>query len=470
MKKNAFLYSYIRIFVCFLAFIYSINAYAIQGIIGWKLIFNNAPVKSTCIESANLAYAYANISDWVLNGLTSPSQPTYVGVYSKILNQNGWCAPVYGEIIPTPSPVPKKLCADGTEKLADGTCRNQCSIFHGYPASFLMTSSNGLKAGDKSCFNGCSGTVTSTFANWQRLNDTKKYFMVNGKIDENPMPCNFNANEADSPPPSSTPMPTPIVTLPPTDPRSDCLKQGKGFGEFNGQIICISKPSPDSPQQTNTQTTEEKTNPDGTKTKTTTNTTTTDDGSGNLKTNTTKTTTTSNGGTRPDGTKCTDPNGCTDITGDGSKDQPKDEFCKENPTNEKCKPERNITADCEKFECKSDDPVSCEIAKVNWKAYCEMHVDKDNETVKSGQDAMKGDASTVLSAMTASGASFKGMVKPEPRDNFLPRGCFQDFTVDVYGGNSLKIPFSRLCDWFDLFGNLVLIFASFACIRIVFKD
>ncbi len=459
MKTNhANFYTYFRFFICVLAYFYSVITFAAT-----EYTYDNKKYASSCPAAVDVS-GLVNTPEFP-SCKASPHE-TFKH-YAYIMPSNGCvtfatvqCSFREAQPTPTPPPAPKN-------------CQPQA----GQSAGKLIWSLT--SAGDNkgsSCNSGCKTTANDYKCG---LASGKTY--CTGHAAYTGQTCTGTENpNADAQ--TETPNPTPKPTLPPhvtptppplTDAQetAKCVAKGKTTGTINGKIICVN-PSPDAPTTETKTSTSEKTNPDGSKTETKTETTTTDKGDGKVKTDTTKTTKTPEGGTRPDGSKCTMVGGCTDVEGEG-KEEPKTDFCKDNPNDDKCKKQADdsVTGSCDAFKCSSDDVVSCEIARINWKSYCESTPDKDDVLVKLGNEVIKnnGNMSTdMLEGINGTSADVIAIdTKLISQKRFLQSGCWSDLKLEIYGGRSLIIPFSILCYWLELFGKLIILFSWIASARIV---
>ncbi|WP_148714031.1 virulence factor TspB C-terminal domain-related protein [Chitinolyticbacter meiyuanensis] len=322
----------------------------------------------------------------------------------------------------------------------------------------LYAASGGLYCGNKQ-----NGFYTCTSTAKRSIGEACERGELDPAAQPTPVPTPVNP----TPGPSPTPGPTPV----PKTTEGDCLAKGKSFGYVNGEVRCVN-PSPDTPVTTTTQTTKTTTTDSGQPTTETTTKSTTDTGTG-VKTTDTTTTTVPNGGKMPDGSTCTKPEGCT-TTRTETTDQPSEEYCKNNPNAQQCKGTKSsVTASCEAFTCESDDAVSCEIAKVNWKEYC--RADQDAKTIeegdlyKKGQGAMDGTGLEEVKGQifgdSSDAISFQGAIKT---DAWLSRSCPQDIQVSVMG-RSVTIALSKICSTLQIIGELMVAGAWIIAALIVFR-
>jgi len=118
------------------------------------------------------------------------------------------------------------------------------------------------------------------------------------------------------------------------------------------------------------------------------------------------------------------------------------------------------------FVCKGD-PLQCAVAKEQHKRNCEMYDDKNNdfyrlfekEAFKEGNalDGLEGNETHDFSRII------------DVTDRFLgSASCPPDRVID-FGRAKLEIPYSKLCPWFSILGNILVIIAAFACARILIK-
>lgn len=155
---------------------------------------------------------------------------------------------------------------------------------------------------------------------------------------------------------------------PPTSPEYDCLKSGKGFGYFNGNVICTDINN----TQAKGTTTATKTNADGTKTEVKTDQSVKCDGTNCVTTTTTTTTTYNASGTATGTTTTTDSTSKADPAASGNGTKGDSAFCAQNPTSPMCK-DGSFSGACSAGSAApacDGDPVQCATAKATFEANC----------------------------------------------------------------------------------------------------
>lgn len=243
-------------------------------------------------------------------------------------------------------------------------------------------------------------------------------------------------------------------------PASTCGANQTG-GYINGTYMCVDnttqEPVPTSPNKTETETTDKttETNPDGSST--TTETTTNSDGL------TTTTTTT----TSADGTTST-----STSTSSGPPKNEISDYCLANPTAAVCaKSEASGGGDCSNAPTCQGDAIQCAILRQQWENRCssksiEDALGKGSQQAEAlaqvGTDSMIGNPADLTSITETLDVS--GQISQQ---KFLAGGCIADETISLPYGQSLTIPFSSLCPYLEIFGNIMVIVAMLAAARIV---
>lgn len=246
------------------------------------------------------------------------------------------------------------------------------------------------------------------------------------------------------------------TTKPPTTPEYDCVKAGKGFGYFNGNVICTDINNTSS-KASNTKTT---TNPDGTKQDVKTDSSVKCDGTVCITTTTTTTTTYDSSGSTTSTSTKTDSTSKPDPSASGSGTKGDSAFCAQNPDSPMCKT-GSFGASCTSEPSCNGDPVQCATARATWKTRCALEPTQD--VVSAGQTVLNGDqaaadalkhTSVAMSSVDTSGGGSSG-------------SCPADKVVSIYGEYSLKVPFSSVCAGADLMRVALLAAASFTAAMII---
>lgn len=467
---NGKLNLFIRCLICFCTYIYSISAFANTEYIytsgTWNVPIDNNG-QFSCSSGFTIAYSVGNVSNMVSDyAYRSASRDATwkcaklvsICVSPQVRNPTTFAC----ETPPPPTPTPKN-CQPQAGQLAGNliwslnssgnnkgnTCSGGC-----------MTNASDYKCGVVSGKTYCTGS--SVYTGQTCIGTENPNADSQTEVTSTPSP---------SLPPNVTPTPKPKT---PSEQKSDCIASGRSFGEVNGQIVCVKSSNETPTTETKTITTE-KTNPDGTKTTTKTETTSTDTGNGKVKTDTTTTTKTAEGGTRPDGTKCTTVGGCTDVEGEG-KEQPKDDYCKENPKAKQCmEHNKEFSASCTNFKCSNDDPATCEIARLQWQTMCEEKKQIEELTksnlFKDGEEILKGklddDSLTKLGLTGDDNMIDLTDTFKDSKNGFLScsRGL-SDKNVRVIG-KSFIIPFSKMNPFLEIMGKIAVIFTMVVAARII---
>lgn len=355
---------------------------------------------------------------------------------------------------PTPSPTPTPV---------------DCYKKQGQNAGTYSFKSASLSGDPERCQSGC-GVYPNGAVNCSKYLDGSGYYCTANSAVYSGKACSPNASNTPDyaatptpvPPPGTTPPPGP--TPKPTPTEYGCTSQGQGFVSYGGASRCVPA-NPDNPVSEVTQTTTTTLNPDGSTTTTTTTTTTTENGG------TTTTSTSSSSSTK--GGQCGE-EGCNSSE-EGTKEQATTEYCRENPNSEICKKQNDasVSGSCEAFSCKSEDPVQCEIAKVNWKQYCQA----EEDSKKIQQESLYNDGKSVTDGTEWSeirsqvlgddgeGIDMSNMIKT---DQWLSRSCPRDVNVTVLG-RAIKIEISKVCAPLQMAGDLFVAGAWVIAALIVFR-
>lgn len=217
-----------------------------------------------------------------------------------------------------------------------------------------------------------------------------------------------------------------------------CIQQGREYAYLNGQVMCVVQ-GDGVPIVTETKA------PDGS--------ITTQNPDGSSTTNKTDGTSVAISG---DTVTITNTDSSTTIT-------TKSQYCLENPSSIECNSDKTGVSGgegCDSPPVCSGDPVQCAQLNQTWKIRCTYDPELSgigDAAVKSGQDGTDklggGNGSTPLILTT---------------NKFLGDGtCPADATFSVVG-QSFTIPYSKMCPTLDLLGNLIVLFAGYAAMRIIF--
>ncbi|MEK6668179.1 MAG: virulence factor TspB C-terminal domain-related protein [Pseudomonadota bacterium] len=167
------------------------------------------------------------------------------------------------------------------------------------------------------------------------------------------------------------------------------------------------------------------------------------------------TTTTTTTTTNPDGSK-------TDKT--STKEQPKSDFCTDNPRSAICKEGGTWGGSCGAFSCDGD-AVTCAIAQASWRSACALDIEPTDSKVQAGNTALSGgDRPAGHPGNNPSSSLFTANL-----DQTNPYGstCPGDIPLNVMG-NVVSIPLSSACDTFRLMGQVAVAFTLLAAAFVIF--
>ena len=246
------------------------------------------------------------------------------------------------------------------------------------------------------------------------------------------------------------------TTKPPTTPEYDCVKAGKGFGYFNGNVVCTDINNTSS-KTSNTKTT---TNPDGTKQDVKTDSSVKCDGTVCITTITTTTTTYDSSGTTTGTTTKTDSSSKPDPSATGNGTKGDSTFCAQNPDSPMCKT-GSFGASCTSEPSCDGDPVQCATARATWKTRCALEPTQDVMT--AGQNVLNGDQAATDALKKTSVA----MPTIDTAGGGSSGSCPADKVVNIYGDQNLTLKLSALCGAADLMKIALLAMASFTAAMII---
>lgn len=354
----------------------------------------------------------------------------------------------------------KPICDDGTDPVG-GVCKcpDPCSQKAGQsvddgtvgPDNVKLSMSFSKRAdsnyvGQSFCSGGCKAGVTKEVGSIGYADGDKYYGTFNAAFSG--QSCDAGQTETDT---KSNPGLQPKNT-----PEYDCVKQGKGYGYFNGNVICTTA-SPSKGTDSNTKTT---TNADGSKTQVKTDTTVNCDGSVCVTTTTTTTTTFDSSGTQTGTSTKTDSTSKADPSSTGNGTKGDASFCSQNPTSPMCK-EGSFTESCGAEPSCDGDPVQCATARATWKTRCALETSQQvatqGQNILDGQDAAAKDAlvhkTEAMATIDTTGGGASG-------------SCPADKQVPI-GDKTLTIPFSSICAAADLMKIALLAIATFTAGMII---
>lgn len=297
------------------------------------------------------------------------------------------------------------------------------------------------------CINGCTAAYSG-----QQPWDSASGWIYIGQYTNTGSTCQESSGT-----PEDVPTPTPPeATDPPTTSEYDCVSRGMSYGQVNGVTVCVPAGTPGTPPMIEPPQKETQANPDGT----TTETQTQDSQNGtNITRNTTVITRDAQGNVISEETTST-------TASQGA-------FCEQNPDAAICAESKTSGGgNCETPPSSEGDAIQAAILKQAWETRCESK--KTNtalgegsalatELAGVGETAMTGDPLDRTSITDTIDVS--GQISTE---KFLSGGCIPDKVITgLPMGKTLTIPFSELCPYLEIFGNLMVIMAMLAAARIV---
>lgn len=238
-----------------------------------------------------------------------------------------------------------------------------------------------------------------------------------------------------------------VTPLPPApDPKTTCVQQGMGFGEFNGQTVCV--------PATTTQNTSQKTttNTPATGGSSTTYNTTTTSCTGDGSCSTTTTTTTTSGGSGPGGTG---PGSTTTAPTTKKDDQPQSAFCEENPNSPVCIKSTFNAPSCDSAPACSGDAVQCAQAKLAFELKCLATKDDDYQKYAKG---VLGGNDPLSSNMPDPKNPTEIPVGTLNTSEIFAASCPTNPQFQVFG-KSYQLKLQPLCDLGELMGKLNVMIA-----------
>ncbi|GLS13653.1 hypothetical protein GCM10007935_10830 [Hydrogenophaga electricum] len=296
------------------------------------------------------------------------------------------------------------------------------------------------------CFNSCK-----VYPSFSGKDPTSGKWFASGPLISTGVSCVGSPSGGPGSPPTSNNSPPDDPPLKDDVPRT--CKTGLCPGTVNGQHVCLKC----SESKTNTSNNSN-------------NTTTTKDGEGNTTGSETGSSNSTSSTTCKDG-KCTTTTETTTSSGNGggsttkteTKEESKDDFCKQNPTSAHCV-DSSFGGDCSgSFQC-TGDAVQCATARAANEQLCALKVDPANSVLGVGQAALGGGNGT---DHPRSNAEFKD-VGVLDQTNPFGGGCPSDIGIPVLG-KTIVIPLSQLCTALSAMGAIAVAFSLLAAAFIVVK-
>lgn len=280
------------------------------------------------------------------------------------------------------------------------------------------------------CFSGCEATPIDT---------SNQYYCSGGTTV--PTQCSVGTWEQ-----TGASCPTGAPSASPAPPETQKCSAGTCPGTVNGVTTCLACTQNNSTTETSKSTA---TTSDGTKTETTTSTTC----QGEACTTTTSTKTTPVTGTTTLDTK-TEPS--TD----------KKSFCEENPSFSACK-NGTFTGSCGSPPVCTGDAVQCATAKATFETNCTLNPSPNSISdlgisVASGTENLTG-----AGLSSQANREIVNLQTSLDTSKFLASGCPSDRIISLPNGQSITLPFSRLCSVFQFMGSIVIAFSLLSASRTV---
>lgn len=286
-----------------------------------------------------------------------------------------------------------------------------------------------------------------------------------------------------APPETTVPTETPPPDVTPEEVslQKRCMSEGKTYGTVNGVGVCLARGAPGG-NETDSQgsKTETQTGSDGKVTETVTDVRVQTMQDGTLMVTTTTTRTIDQGGageaveTETNVQRGTRSEICTatpglaacrsdgggsgggavdDGTGDGTGDGSGGGG------------DRAFGGSCSSgFTCEGD-AIQCAIAKEQHKRNCEMYAKTDQSDLFL---AAIGGNDPGLEALKKENREVVAVDSLISTERFIGGGCIEDLNVPFGTMGALTIPFSRLCPYLEMMGNIVVAFSMLAAARIIY--
>lgn len=238
----------------------------------------------------------------------------------------------------------------------------------------------------------------------------------------------------------------------PPQPRPDPIPAGKCPGTVNGVAVVVPcDRNVTSSDKAASSASSSASSPDGSTPNSSTETKETECSGGRCSTTTT--------------TRTNKEDGTTETKSE-TKEQPKTDFCAENPKSMQCKEDEDssIGGACSSVTC-SGDAIQCAIAKEQAKRNCELF-DANDASARGMSAAAAGDQPGDHPRNNVTEVAMGGGFDQTP---LIAGSCPGDVTVPMPGGRSVAISFSQLCTPAAWLGNLLVGITALACLGIVFK-
>ena len=122
---------------------------------------------------------------------------------------------------------------------------------------------------------------------------------------------------------------------------------------------------------------------------------------------------------------------------------------------------------CGAFNCQGD-AIQCAIAQEQHRRACKLFDDVDSAEYKL-YASQKGKEGKVTGALEGNrDVNINGVLTAQ--DQFLgPGACPADEVIQLADGHSFSIPYSKLCPFLSMMGNVLVIVASISSVFIIIR-
>ena len=244
----------------------------------------------------------------------------------------------------------------------------------------------------------------------------------------------------------------------PTDPKTDCVTKGMGYGTVNGVVVCVPATS-----ETKNKSTVSTPASGGASTVTTGETVNCDTNGSCVKTTTTTTTT---GGSGPGGTGT----GSTTTVGTVTATEQKATFCEENPQSPMCL-STSFSGVCAAGAAPSctGDAVQCAQAAASWKIQCDIETEPSDAAYTLGKALSAGGVDAVVNPAKDPNAptyDIASIVSAAGGTRTLTATCIPSPTF-VVRGVTYTLSTSMICQLASVVGYLMIAASSIIAVRMV---
>jgi len=319
------------------------------------------------------------------------------------------------------------------------TCTNGGSVSSG---TYDMGTSPAVKS--STCSGGCEATYSGGGISQRALVNGQYHYYSTGSYSQTGQSC----TGSDTTPTAASSPPSPTCG------------SGQVLGEFNGKQICLASGT----DPVNPNTGSPNTNPSN---PTTTTNPPTSNGDG---TTTETTVSTSPNGTTTSTTKtCVTATGVCTTTTDTTGDDPLTDFCKDNPKSKICTDEQSdASGSCSGASANvvcDGDAILCAIFRQQMIQDCILNATNDESALYGAVKAGTDSGTTNNPAASGNRESHDISTSINVSHQFTPT-CVSDLTITVLG-RDMTLPFSHVCPYLEIMGNIVVVGALLVAGRIV---